>query len=154
MTPCAYSECDTILSTYNPSPMCHAHTERAWTPLLRHMAGREWHTQAACRRLGSANPNPFDAEIWSRDRGYPLGSHQIRVAKAVCATCPVRRECLSAELAHQGDREPGQGIWGGTLPQERKVDRGLSLAANVDILLDRMNSQARIHGLIGKERVA
>jgi WhiB family redox-sensing transcriptional regulator len=39
-------------------------------------------------------------------------------AKAVCAGCPVRQECLSAALAR---REP-DGIWGGLTATERRVD--------------------------------
>jgi WhiB family redox-sensing transcriptional regulator len=39
-------------------------------------------------------------------------------AKAVCAVCPVRAECLAAALAR---REP-DGIWGGLTATERRVD--------------------------------
>ena len=39
----------------------------------------------------------------------------IRLARALCATCPIRWQCF--EYAVEA-REP-HGIWGGTLPHER-----------------------------------
>lgn len=41
---------------------------------------------------------------------------QIQRAKAICARCPVRAQCL--EFAHTHDA--GNGIWGGTTPEERQ----------------------------------
>jgi WhiB family redox-sensing transcriptional regulator len=43
----------------------------------------------------------------------------ITEAKAVCAACDVRRECLAFALA---TRQP-YGVWGGTSPEERQVLR-------------------------------
>ncbi len=44
------------------------------------------------------------------------GLQQIAQAKAVCARCPVRRECLQYALAtHQV-----HGVWGGTSEEERQ----------------------------------
>lgn len=40
-----------------------------------------------------------------------------RQALAVCSGCPVRRECLDAALEESAQI----GIWGGTLPLERKT---------------------------------
>lgn len=83
----------------------------------RHLLGRamistgcstEWRTLGACR---SADPDLF----------FPISSAgpargQIAQAKAVCARCQVRRECLSFALKnHQVD-----GVWGGTSAEERQ----------------------------------
>jgi WhiB family transcriptional regulator, redox-sensing transcriptional regulator len=48
-----------------------------------------------------------------------LAAGQIARAKAICAGCEVRRECLEFALAH----EPAHGIWGGTTPEDRQRDR-------------------------------
>jgi WhiB family redox-sensing transcriptional regulator len=44
---------------------------------------------------------------------------QIAEAKAICARCPVRRECLDFARAN----EPIDGIWGGTTSQDRQRNR-------------------------------
>ena len=42
-----------------------------------------------------------------------------RAAKSICATCPVRQECLDQALA-----DPSlEGIWGGTTFRERQIIR-------------------------------
>lgn len=52
----------------------------------------------------------------------PGGTHiEVRAAKQICATCPVRVECL--EYAFDYIRVSGQpvpGIWGGTTERERR----------------------------------
>ena len=71
-----------------------AETERSLT---------SWRRAAACRDL---------------DTGFffPLSDDDAGPAKAVCATCPVREECLRYALAtRQGD-----GIWGGLTETERR----------------------------------
>lgn len=66
-----------------------------------------WRSLAACR---SADPDLF----------FPISSSgrsiaQAAEAKAICAGCPVRRECLAFALrTHQG-----HGVWGGLSEQER-----------------------------------
>lgn len=59
--------------------------------------------QAACRGVG---PEDF----------FPGQGDPTRIAKAICATCPVMSECLEYAL------ETGQhhGIWGGTSERERR----------------------------------
>ena len=49
----------------------------------------------------------------------PLGSHitDIRLAKAICAGCDMRRACLTFALEHH----IRDGIWGGTTREERKA---------------------------------
>jgi WhiB family transcriptional regulator, redox-sensing transcriptional regulator len=64
-----------------------------------------WHAQAACADM-------------DRDRFFPGpgGSNgaQTQQAKAVCAACPVRADCLAEALEHDL-----QGIWGGLTDRER-----------------------------------
>ena len=47
---------------------------------------------------------------------FPEKGKRSRAARAVCADCPVRKECLSDALTH--DRV--YGVWGGTTEQERR----------------------------------
>lgn len=53
----------------------------------------------------SAHPSASDPAVWDR-------------AKAVCATCPVRSECLDHAIEHG---EPDS-VWGGLDPVERQVE--------------------------------
>ena len=69
-----------------------------------------WRSAAACR---SADPELF----------FPLSEsgkslEQIAEAKAICAGCPVRRQCLAFAL-----RTRAHGIWGGLTELERHHDR-------------------------------
>jgi len=65
-----------------------------------------WRREAACRDL--------DTGIF-----FPLSDDDAGPAKAVCAACPVREECLEFALAtRQGD-----GIWGGLTETERRRQR-------------------------------
>ena len=61
-----------------------------------------WHARAACRGMGPA--------LFFPDRGESNDE-----AKAVCARCPVRRECF--------DAAPLYGVWAGLSPRGRKVLR-------------------------------
>jgi WhiB family redox-sensing transcriptional regulator len=77
------------------------------------MAGRatKWRSSGAC----------LHADL---DLFFPISSagralSQIAQAKAICASCPVIREC--AEFAHAN--APIQGIWGGTTAEERQNAR-------------------------------
>jgi WhiB family redox-sensing transcriptional regulator len=69
------------------------------------MAGR-WVQRAACRGTGFG---PF----------FPKGGASATAAKVVCATCPVRGECLAYAL----ENSQLQGVWGGTSDAERRVLR-------------------------------
>jgi WhiB family transcriptional regulator, redox-sensing transcriptional regulator len=67
----------------------------------------EWWSRSAC---SSADPELF----------FPIASvgpavSQIAKAKAICAACRVRSQCLSYAL----EADPLHGIWGGTTEQER-----------------------------------
>lgn len=62
-----------------------------------------WRADAACRGV---DPNVF----------FPLADEEAGSAKAICATCPVRDDCLDYALAtRQGD-----GVWGGLTEVERR----------------------------------
>lgn len=65
-----------------------------------------WWARAACRGQGP--------EQWFPERG-DRPDH----AKAVCARCPVRAECLDAAVANR----EAAGVWGGMSPGERRPRR-------------------------------
>jgi WhiB family redox-sensing transcriptional regulator len=62
----------------------------------------DWFDDAACR---DANTAVF----------FPRSDAHTDEAKAICATCPVREECLEFALE---TRQP-EGVWGGLTPIER-----------------------------------
>jgi WhiB family transcriptional regulator, redox-sensing transcriptional regulator len=71
-------------------------------------ADGNWRSAASCR---SADPDLF----------FPISAfgralEQIAQAKAICAHCPVRRQCLAFALR---TRQP-YGIWGGMTEVERR----------------------------------
>jgi WhiB family transcriptional regulator, redox-sensing transcriptional regulator len=71
----------------------------------------EWWSLAACQ---SADPDLF----------FPISGSgparaQVERAKAVCAGCPVRSDCLRYALA----AGPLQGVWGGLTEEERRLQR-------------------------------
>ncbi len=72
----------------------------------------QWQDRARCRDL---DPElffpPLEAE--STDQRQV----RERTAKAVCAACQVRSECLSWALANH----ERLGVWGGTTERERRV---------------------------------
>jgi WhiB family transcriptional regulator, redox-sensing transcriptional regulator len=65
-----------------------------------------WTTSALCAQA--------DPEAW-----FPEVGGSSRQAKAVCARCPVRVECLAEAMAN---REPF-GVWGGLSEKERRALR-------------------------------
>ncbi len=67
------------------------------------MTTHDWVAQGACR---TANP----------DELFVQGAAQNR-AKAVCARCPVRTECLADAL----DNRVEFGVWGGMTERERRA---------------------------------
>ena len=71
-----------------------------------------WHDEAAC--LTAPDPEIF----------FPAGTTggaagQIVAAKAVCAQCPVRTQCLEFALTSRQDF----GVWGGLTEEERRPRR-------------------------------
>jgi WhiB family transcriptional regulator, redox-sensing transcriptional regulator len=72
---------------------------------------RDWRSAAACR---SANP-----ELFFPISAFGKALEQVVEAKAICARCPVRRQCLTFALrTRQAD-----GIWGGMTEEERAFIR-------------------------------
>ena len=67
----------------------------------------DWRSGAACM---SADPDMF---FPISAAGPALG--QVERAKAICAGCRVRRECLEFALANQV-----HGVWGGTTDEDRR----------------------------------
>jgi WhiB family redox-sensing transcriptional regulator len=62
-----------------------------------------WTQQAACRGI--------DTEIF-----YPASADEEAEALSVCATCPVRAQCLDYAIRN---RET-YGIWGGATAEQRR----------------------------------
>jgi WhiB family redox-sensing transcriptional regulator len=91
-----------------------SHTRRQFADLL--VPEDQWRSLAACR---SADPDLF----------FPISSSghamaQEAEAKAICAGCQVRRECLAfAMRTHQA-----HGVWGGLSEQERYPARSAAPA--------------------------
>ena len=73
-----------------------------WRP-----ADRPWTAQAAC--VG-ADPDTF----------YPDKGGRVEPAKAICAGCPVQRECLDYALEHNET----DGVWGGMSANGRQMLQG------------------------------
>jgi WhiB family redox-sensing transcriptional regulator len=76
------------------------------------IAPLEWSDLAACR--GSEGSLFFSPEVTERkdDR-----VEREQLAKKLCASCPVREDCLEAALG----RHESYGIWGGLNELERRA---------------------------------
>lgn len=61
---------------------------------------------------------PLDLFIF--EHGEPQINKKIKDAKAVCATCPVRQECLEEALQYSTTRQECIGVWGGLTWKERQ----------------------------------
>ena len=74
-----------------------------------------WETQARCHQ--------YDPEIFFDPR-----TRSERKAKAICAKCPVRVECLALALQSRAQF----GVWGGlTEDERRRVRKGLEPATQL-----------------------
>lgn len=71
---------------------------------------RQWWELAACLRV--------DPDVFITSEGVPRRVQRELEAKAkeVCASCPVRQQCLTEALA----RGEQYGVWGGLNPKERQ----------------------------------
>jgi WhiB family transcriptional regulator, redox-sensing transcriptional regulator len=74
--------------------------------------GRDWRLLAACSR---ADPELF----FPVSRSGP-SLDQVTQAKAICAGCPVRQQCLAFAL----DTRQDHGVWGGMSEEERRLRAG------------------------------
>src|SRR5690348_16458568 len=63
--------------------------------------------------LDDANCKGMDPAIFFPD---PWAGQSVAPAKAICAECVVRSECLDWALGH----EENDGVWGGTSQRERR----------------------------------
>jgi len=79
----------------------------------------EWWSLAACQHVDPDLFFPISAS-------GPAGP-QMAGAKAVCARCPVRRDCLRYALAAGSV----QGVWGGLSEEERRLLRQREAKARV-----------------------
>lgn len=103
----AVVDVDHVLAAYSGDPA-------ELRPALDHLLERpRWQDQAACRGRGPT--------WWFPERGDSVDD-----AIAICQGCPVRVECLTAQLAAA---PPGagtdQGIWGGLSGRQRRLLRHL-----------------------------
>ena len=82
-------------------------------------ASAGWASLGACR--------DSDPDLFFPIASSGLALQQIAEAKAVCARCPVRVDCLSYAL------ETGQdaGVWGGASAEERRKIRSAGAAAGM-----------------------
>ena len=67
-----------------------------------------WIDAAACAKPGMP-------DVWFPGSG-PTGERAARAAKRICATCPVRQECLQHALTWR----ESAGVWGGMTETERQ----------------------------------
>jgi WhiB family redox-sensing transcriptional regulator len=74
----------------------------------------DWKQRGAC--VG-ADPDDFHPKTTKRRKTPASEDSMIARAKAICATCEVRAECLSYAL----DRPEKEGVWGGMAPEEREA---------------------------------
>lgn len=79
--------------------------------LLDHIPN--WHFQSACGDLSEADLLFFGEE--TNDVRPALGRGQVRDARKICDSCPVRRECLTHALT----TPEKYGIWAGTTGRGR-----------------------------------
>ena len=70
----------------------------------------EWQDRAACKDV---NPELFFAA--EAERGLRKRAREL-LAKSLCGTCPVRRECAN----HAADVGELYGVWGGVTEEERE----------------------------------
>ena len=71
-----------------------------------------WWEQAACKGM--------DIDLFIFEFGDRQINRKIKEAKAVCALCPVRSECLNEALKFSTTRQESCGIWGGLTWKERQ----------------------------------
>lgn len=93
--------------------------------------------------LTSSRPHPEDA-VWAwtalaacrgmdPDTFFPGRGAPTREAKAVCARCPVKAECLKAAL----EERERFGIWGGFSERERRrLRRRVNQGADVEVVVE------------------
>jgi WhiB family redox-sensing transcriptional regulator len=84
--------------------------------------------------MADANCRGVDADLF-----FPVPGETSSQAKAVCAGCEVRAECLDYALRH----DLRYGVWGGLTKEDRKAVR------RVDYLEARRRRRQRPNGAFG-----
>lgn len=79
----------------------------------------DWWLEAACQGSTGFFPTPPGGA--ARLAAWDAYRREVAEAKAVCAACPVKTECLDYALDHD-EEHLGKGIWGGTTYEERAGD--------------------------------
>jgi WhiB family redox-sensing transcriptional regulator len=74
--------------------------------------GPDWRLLAACQHT--------DPELFFPVSGSGPSLDQVTQAKAICAGCPVRQQCLAFALNTRQDH----GVWGGMSEEERRPRAG------------------------------
>lgn len=85
----------------------------------------EWKTRTACDGLDVPTGRVSDDGMDTETVFHPIQGGSTRQAKAICAGCPVRAECLEEALDMPTTED--HGVRGGTVPRERialRVARG------------------------------
>ena len=82
---------------------------RTELPLTEPAAGLDWWRDAACQTV--------DPDLFFPVSSLGPGRDEVARAKAVCASCPVRRQCLQFALATR----QAHGVWGGLTEEERRL---------------------------------
>lgn len=77
----------------------------------------DWRARAVCR--------PADERLFFPPAG-PGAERAMRLAKNICATCPVIAECL--DWAHRNPETTRYGVWGGLTKDERDHPQVLPVA--------------------------
>jgi WhiB family transcriptional regulator, redox-sensing transcriptional regulator len=67
--------------------------------------------------IGRRSPRDLPCHVHDPDLWFAQSPSDLERAKALCATCPVRRECLIGALR----RSEPCGVWGGEIVQHGKV---------------------------------
>jgi WhiB family transcriptional regulator, redox-sensing transcriptional regulator len=93
-----YSELAELVPWLMRNAACHSELGLEVARLLVRPA---WHVRAACRSMGT-------------DAFFPRLGDTGAEAKAICADCPVRRECLTTAMNHDE-----RGVWGGQADRDR-----------------------------------
>ncbi len=97
----------------------------------------DWRKAAECLH--------YDPELFHplSERGA-VAEAQIAEAKAVCAVCPVRVECLAHALGINEAKRgyPVQGIWGGTSESERRGLTRRDVLAEAGMLAEEIDVDA------------
>jgi hypothetical protein len=77
----------------------------------------DWHRHAACRGRTAVMFPPYG--------GRPISDAAAAAARAICATCAVRRQCLAAALAIR----PTDGVWAGLTATELRSGAATAVAS-------------------------